>query len=71
MNNHWLGISKRKKMFKEIDELAMEVWSEDGTFGDLLAVLSDEQTDFLMSMMISDFAADADEFKFGMEVVAP
>lgn len=71
MNNHWLQLLKKKKMFKEIDEIAMEVWSEDGTLGDLFACLSDEQTDYLMSMMISDFVAEADEFKFGMEIQAP
>jgi hypothetical protein len=49
----------------------MEVWGEDGTLGDLFAVLNDEQTDYLMGMMISDLAADDDEFKFGLELVAP
>lgn len=71
MNNHWLDQIRKKKMFKEIDEIAMEVWSEDGTLGDLIALLNDEQTDYLMGMMLSDFAADVDDFKFGFEVAAP
>lgn len=71
MNNHWLALARKKKMFKEIDEIAMEVWGEDGTLGDLFAALSDEQTDYLMGMMISDLAADDDEFKFGLEIQAP
>lgn len=71
MNNHWLALARRKRMFKEIDEIAMEVWSEDGTLADLFASLNDEQTDYLMSMMISDFAAETDDFRFGIELVAP
>ena len=58
-------------MFKEIDEIALDVWSEDGTLGDLIAALSDEQTNYLMSMMISDFATEPDDFKFGLEIMAP
>lgn len=71
MNNHWLALGKKKRMFKEIDEIAMEVWSEDGTLGDLIALLNDEQVDYLMGMMLSDFVAHQDEFKFGFEVTAP
>ena len=71
MNNPWLDLAKRKKMFKQIDELAMEVWSEEGTLGDLLSVLNNEQMDFFMSMSLCDFVAETDEFKFGIEIIAP
>ena len=71
MNNHWLQISDKKRLYKEIDELAMEVWSEDGTFGDLLSVLSTEQSDFLMGMLLKDFAGDPDDMSFGLDLIAP
>lgn len=71
MKNHWLDATKKKTVFKEIDEIAMDVWSSDGTLGDLFAQLNDEQTDFLMNMMLKDIAGDADEFSFGIEVIAP
>jgi hypothetical protein len=58
-------------MFQEIDEIAMEVWSEGGTLGDLLAVLSDEQVEYFTGMLLSDFVSEEDEFKFGFEVVTP
>jgi hypothetical protein len=71
VKNHWLDAAKKKQVFKEIDELAMDVWGNDGTLADLFAVLNDEQTDFLMNMMLKDFGGDADEFSFGIEVIAP
>jgi len=69
--NHWLNCANKKKLYKEIDEIAMDVWGEDGTLADLLAALNDEQTDFLMGMLIRDFVGDADEMSFGMELIAP
>ena len=71
LKNHWLDIAEKKKLFKAIDELGIETWSEDGTLGDLLAVLSDEQTEFLMEMKIRDFFADANEYAFGIELITP
>lgn len=71
MNNHWLDCAKKKQLYKEIDEIGMEIWSEDGTLADLIAALNDEQTDFLMSLKIRDFVGDVDEMSFGLEVIAP
>jgi hypothetical protein len=71
MNNHWLQSADKKRLYKEIDEIAMEVWGDDGTFADLLAALNDEQTDFLMNMLIKDFVGDPDDMSFGMELIAP
>lgn len=71
MNNHWLNSAKKKQIYKEIDDIAMDVWGDDGTFGDLIAALNDEQTDFLMNMLLKDFAGDPDDMSFGIEVIAP
>lgn len=71
MNNHWLQSADKKRLYKEIDEIAMEVWGDDGTFADLLADLNDEQTDFLMNMLIKDFVGDPDDMSFGLELIAP
>lgn len=70
MNNHWLRLLKKKKMFKEIDEIAMEVWSEDGTLADLFAALDDDQAEYLMNMALSDFSSDPDNFKFCLDLAA-
>jgi hypothetical protein len=71
MSNHWLQIADRKRLFKEIDETGLEVWGEDGTLGDLFASLNDEQTNFLMNMLVRDFMADPDDMSFGVELIAP
>ena len=69
IKNHWLDAAKKKQLFKEIDELAMDIWAVDGTFGDLIAQLTDEQTDFLMDMRWKDVAADHDDLTFGLELI--
>lgn len=71
MKNFWLDTAKKRKMFKEIDEIAMDVWSNDGTLGDFIAALSDEQMAFLMEFRLGDLSADADELTFGFEFVGP
>jgi hypothetical protein len=71
MNNHWLNEAKYKKMFKEIDEAAMEAWGEDGTLADLINSLDDEQTALLMGMKIKDVAADLDDYEFGLTLIKP
>jgi hypothetical protein len=71
VSNHWLKCAKKKQLFKEIDEIGLEVWGEDGTLGDLFASLNDEQTDFLMNMLVRDFMADPDDMSFGVELIAP
>jgi hypothetical protein len=69
MKNHWLGSAKKKKILSKIDDIAMEVWSEDGTFGDLYIQLSREQKNFLMSMVLSDFVFVPGEEKIYLELV--
>lgn len=59
-----------KKNYEEIEELAMDVWAADGTLGDLFAVLTDEQAEFLYNMKITDFMADDDELAFGFDIKA-
>lgn len=70
LKNHWLDIVEKKKLHKEIDEVGLEVWSEDGTLGDLISSLTDLQVEFLMAMKIRDFFADADDYAFGIELIA-
>lgn len=59
--NHWLSCAKKKQLFKEIDEIGLEVWSEDGTLGEFFSSLNLEQTDFFMNMLIRDFMSDPDD----------
>ena len=70
MNIHWLNISKRKKMFHEIDKLGVSIWEQDGTLGDLFAVLNEEQANYLMGMKLTDFFSDEEELRFGIEIIA-
>ena len=69
MNNHWLSHVKKKKMLKAIDDIGMEVWSSDGTFGEFLRSLNKEQKSFLLSMHLSDFSCEVDEDAFRMELL--
>lgn len=71
INNHWLQIADKKRLFKEIDSIGIEIWGEDGTLGDFFATLNDEQTNFFMNMLIRDFMADPDDMSFGVELIAP
>ena len=70
MSNFWIKKRMSKKNYEEIEELAMDVWAADGTLGDLFAVLTDEQSEFLYNMKITDFMADDDELAFGFDVKA-
>lgn len=69
MRNHWLNNAKKKLVFKQIDELAMDVWGEDGTFGDFIGSLNPGQLDFLMRMKLTEFMGDSDELSFGFELI--
>jgi hypothetical protein len=71
MQNPWLNVVKSKQMMREIDEIAMEVWGDDGNLSDFFAALTDEQTDFLFSMKIKDFACDLDDMTCGFELSDP
>lgn len=69
MSNFWLQSMKKKQLHKEVDELAMDVWGNDGTLQDLLDQLNDEQAAFFLGMKIKDFGGDPDDLTFGLEVV--
>jgi len=71
VKNHWLDEAKYKKLFKELDEITMEIWGEDGTLADLINALDDEQTALLMGMKIKDSAADLDDYEFGLTLIKP
>ncbi len=71
MNNHWLKCADKKRLFKEIDEIAMELWTQEGNFADLMLALNTEQTHFLMNMLIKDFMASSDDMSFGFDLSAP
>jgi len=71
MKNHWLDEAKYKKLFKEIDEVSMEIWGEDGTLADLINALDDEQTALLMGMKLKDCAADLDDYELGLTLIKP
>ena len=60
MQNHWLQSAHAKQLLKEIDDIAMETWSQDGTLGDFFAALTDDHTDLLFSMKIKTFSSDPD-----------
>jgi len=68
MNNHWLTKSKRKKILNDIDDIGMEVWSNDGTFVDFFDKLTKEQKDFLMSLDFSDFVCDINRDVINIEL---
>jgi len=71
MNNHWLSTVKKKKMFRAIDDVGMEVWSSDGTFGELLKSLSKQQREFILLLQLSDFSCDLNEETFRIELTFP
>lgn len=71
MNNHWLSSVRKKKLFRTIDDVGMEVWSSDGSFGDFLRSLSKEQKRFLFSMQLSDFVCEMNEETFRIELTFP
>lgn len=71
MNNYWLAAVEKKKIIKSIDDLGMEVWSEDGTFGDFVSSLSKDEKKMLCSFMLSDFSCDHDEGVFRLELLIP
>lgn len=68
MNNHWLSSIKKKKLFRSIDDIGMEVWSEDGTLGDFLSMLSSNEKKFFLSLNLSDFVLDKDDETFRLEL---
>jgi hypothetical protein len=71
MNNHWLSSVKKKKLFKSIDDLGMEVWSNDGTLGEFLKSLNKEQRNFFFSLMMADFSCELNDETFRIELVFP
>ena len=71
MNNPWLKSAANKKMFDEIDKIAMDVWGADGTLSDFFAALTDDQTDLIFSMKIKDFASDPMDMSCTFELKQP
>lgn len=71
MINHWLIKSKRKKLLNDIDDVGMEIWSNDGTFGDFFDRLTKEQKNFLMSLSLSDFVCDMNQDIISFELTHP
>ncbi len=69
MKNHWLGTAKKKRIVNKIDDAGLEVWSEDGTFGDFFKRLTKQEKDFLMHLNLSDFVCEIDDNKFIFELV--
>jgi hypothetical protein len=69
MKNHWLDSAKRRILFEEIYELGLDAWDQNGTLGDLLASLNDEQSNFLLNMSVTDFFDESSELRFGIEIV--
>lgn len=71
MNNHWLSSVKKKKIFKAIDDIGMEVWSSDGTLEDFLYGLTREQKNFILSMQLADFSCEINDETFRIELTFP
>lgn len=71
MNNHWLKCADKKRVFKEIDEIAMELWAHEGNLAELILALNTEQTHFFMNMLIRDFMASYEDMAFGFDLAAP
>jgi hypothetical protein len=71
MQNPWLVSAANRQMFQEIDEIAMDVWSDDGTLGDLLASLTDDQTDMLFSLKLKSFASNPNDMSCEIELQSP
>lgn len=59
--NFWLNKKMKRDLHKQIEELALDVWAEDGTLGELLSVLDDAQIQFLYNMKLKNFESDDEE----------
>ena len=68
MHNHWLDATK-KRLFKKIDDKGIKVWDNDGSLGDFIDSLTQEEKDFFLSYKIRDFLADPDDNAFGIEII--
>ena len=68
MNNPWLQSAQTKQLMKEIDSIAMDIWSQDGTLGDLLSALNDDHTDLLFAMKLKDFESDPNDITCGFQL---
>lgn len=71
MNNPWLASAATKKMLEDIDRIALDVWSQDGTLSDLFAALNDDQTDLLFSMKIKEVFVDHTDMSCSVQLVQP
>lgn len=57
MKNHWTAQADYKKKFREVTDALSVVWGNDGTFGEFLEALTDEQMALIFRMKIDDAAA--------------
>lgn len=71
MNNHWLSSGKKKKFLRDVDDVGIEVWSDDGTFDDFMRALTRDQRRLLSSMQLSDFSCDINQETFRIELTFP
>lgn len=71
VNNHWLSSVKKKRFFRAVDDIGMEVWSSDGTFGEFLKLLSREQRDILFAMQLADFSCEMKDETLRIELTFP
>lgn len=71
MQNVWLQSAAAKQLMKEIDEIAMDIWSQDGTLGDLFSALNDDHTDLLFAMKIKDFSGDPQNISCIIDLISP
>lgn len=55
-------------MFEEIDSIALEVSSEESTFGDFLSSLSKEQMIYLLSLNFRFFESDYTDQSFIFDI---
>lgn len=71
MKNHWLSSVRKKRLLNSIDDVGMDVWSDDGTFGEFLKRLTKEQKDFFVNLLVADFSCEIDQDTFRIELTYP
>jgi hypothetical protein len=62
MQNHWLKNSQFKKFGKILDDLLMDTWARDESFGFFMDQCNDELIQFLRSLRVHAVDGNADEF---------
>lgn len=62
MQNHWLKNAKYKKVGGVLDDLLMDTWARDESFGFFMDQCSDELTQFLRSLKVDSVDGGNGEF---------